>query len=58
MISLLYCWRSNEEIVLTRYKAIAKETELRLVSQLDIFLETSIKLINKISRLKGRCFLY
>ncbi|MCD6545445.1 MAG: dihydrodipicolinate synthase family protein [Thermotogae bacterium] len=58
MISPPYYWKPNEEIVLTHYKAIAKETELGIMvynnwfaSQLDIPLETLIKLTNEVPQI-------
>lgn len=58
MISPPYYWKPNEEIILTHYKAIAKETKLGIMvynnwfaSQLDIPLETLAKLVNEVPQI-------
>ena len=55
MISPPYYWKPNEEIVLTHYKAIAKETQMGIMvynnwfaSQWDIPVETMVKLVNEV----------
>lgn len=55
MISPPYYWKPNEQIVLTHYRAIAKETKLGIMvynnwfaSQWDIPVETLIKLVNEV----------
>ena len=55
MISPPYYWKPTEEIVLTHFKAIAKDTNMGIMvynnwfaSQLDIPVETIVKLINEV----------
>ncbi|MDK2897239.1 MAG: 4-hydroxy-tetrahydrodipicolinate synthase [Candidatus Atribacteria bacterium] len=55
MISPPYYWKPNEEVILTHYKAIAKETRMGIIvynnwfsTQLDISVETMISLVNEI----------
>lgn len=55
MVSPPYYWKPNEEIILNHYKALAKETNLGIMvynnwfaSQLDIPIETLIKLVNEV----------
>jgi 4-hydroxy-tetrahydrodipicolinate synthase len=55
MISPPYYWKPSEKILLTHYKAIAKETSLGIMvynnwfaSQLDIPIETMVKLVDEV----------
>ena len=55
MVSPPYYWKPNEEIVLTHYKAIAKETQMGIMvynnwfaSQWDIPVETMVRLAEEI----------
>jgi len=55
MISPPYYWKPSEEMILTHYKAIAKETNLGIMvynnwfaSQLDIPVETMVKLVEEV----------
>ncbi len=58
MISPPYYWKPNEEMLLAHYKAIAEEINLGIMvynnwfaSQLDIPLETLIKLVNEVPQI-------
>lgn len=58
MISPTYYWKPNEEIIINHFKAIARETDMGIMvynnwfaSQLDIPVDTMIKLINEVSNI-------
>jgi len=58
MISPPYYWKPNEDIILTHYKEIAKETKLGIMvynnwfaSQFDIPIDTLVKLVDEVPQI-------
>lgn len=58
MISPPYYWKPNEDIILTHYKEIARETNLGIMvynnwfaSQLDIPIDTLVKLVDEVPQI-------